>query len=343
MHYILPLSARRSVLAIIWLTVLALGLASCGVGSPAANTPATKLKVQLSWVHEYSSAPFYAAEKKGHFAEQNLEVHLEASSFGDKGFTDPIGEVLSGAADFGVVNAATIILARAEGKPVVAIASVLQRSPQAVISLDTSNIRRPQDMVGQQVAVAEGGAIRTYHTLLASQGIDRSKIQIIPRKSYGVDPLLKNEVDAIVGWVINEGVQLREAGQTPNYILMSDYGVDTYETLIFTTEKMIAERADLVERFMRAVMQGTQDVVDAPEQAADFVLAYDSKLDREGQLRRLQAMLPLIKPAGARPGMMQADVWQSTYDILRDQDVLHTSVDVNAAYTLAFLEKIYGK
>jgi NitT/TauT family transport system substrate-binding protein len=341
-QHIVPLKLRRSTQAILWLAAVALALAGCSAGGQGQVHDKTKVSVQLSWVHEYSSAAFYAAEKNGHFAQQDLDVRLEEGGFGEKGYIDPIDQVLSGSVDFGMSDASSILLARAAGKPVVAVASILQRSPLAIISLAESKLQRPQDLIGHRVAVAEGGASQIYNALLVAQGIEPAKVHTVARTTYGVEPLLKHEVDAVVAWVINEGVQVREAGQKPNFMLASDYGVDTYDFLIFTTEKMIAERPDVVERFVRAVAQGEQDVISSPDQAIGFVMSYNSKLDREAQLRRLQASLPLMNPAGHRPGMMQPEIWQTTYQMLRDQGVVKQPLDLGAAYTLKFLDKVYG-
>jgi NitT/TauT family transport system substrate-binding protein len=221
-------------------------MSACGLGTPAAGTtaPKTPVSIQLAWMHEYSSASFYAAEKNGHFAAQNLDVRLEAGGFGPNGYIEPIAQVVNGTSDFGVAGAAGLIQARAEGKSVVAVATMMQRSPLAILTLATSEIRRPQDLVGRRVTVSDGSATQLFRTLLNSQGIDSAAVTIVPRTTYGIDPLVNGDVDAMVAWVINEGVKLNEAGLETNVMLLSDYGVDTYEMVLFTTEQTIAERCD---------------------------------------------------------------------------------------------------
>jgi NitT/TauT family transport system substrate-binding protein len=326
-----------------WPIVLLMALAACSAPSqPATATPPTNVTIQLSWVHEYSSAPFYAAEKNGHFAEQHLAVRLEQGGFNGTGYVDPIGQILSGSADIGMSDASSLLLARAQGKPVVAIAAMLQRSPLAVISLGESGIQRPSDLIGRRVAVAEGGAQQTFTTLLTTQGIAVDQVQIVPRTTYGIEPLLNGEVDALVAWIINEGVQLKEAGKTTNVMLMSDYGVDTYDFVLFTTETMLREHPDTVERTLRAVNGGLQDVIKNPDQAVQWTLSYNPELDADGQLRRLQATIPLFNPAGSKPGMMEAATWDTTYRILHDQGALTAPVDTKSAYTMAVLEQVYA-
>jgi NitT/TauT family transport system substrate-binding protein len=334
---------RSSILIMILSLVAAFGLAGCGsdAGGQTAG-PKTQVTVQMGWVHEYSAAGYYAAERNGHFAEQNLEVQLQEGGFNEQGYINPVAQVLAGEADFGATSASDLILARAEGKPIVAIATVLQRSPFALISLAENKIVHPLDLVGKRVAVSDGGAAAIYKALLISQGIDLSQVNTVPRTSFGIDPLTNKEVDVLGGWIINEGVLVQEAGLEPNFILSSDYGIDTYDSLIFTTEAMIAERPEVVERFLRAIVAGLHDVAADPEQGVEFALTYNDKLVLEEQQRRMRAWLPLMKPAGSSVGMMHSELWELTRQILLDQNVLSEPIEVKAAYDLTFLEKIYN-
>lgn len=326
------------------LTLLLAGLllAGCSVpAAPAATSVApAAVSLQLSWTHEYSSAMFYAAEKNGHFAAQNLQVSLAEGGFNDQGYIQPIDAVVSGASTFGLASAASLIEARAQGQPVVAIASVLQRSPLAIISLADRSIARPSDLIGRSVSVADGGALQMYHAILASQGVDLAQVDSIRRTSFGIDPLLSGEIDSLVAWVINEGVQVREAGREPTFILASDYGVDTYDFVIFTTEQVINERPDEVERFLRAVLQGIEDVIADPSQGAAYAVAYNPALDLAGQEQRLNATIPLINPPGTRPGEMRPDIWEFTQQMMIDAGALERPIDLSTVYTMAFLEKV---
>jgi NitT/TauT family transport system substrate-binding protein len=321
-----------------------IALAACAASRPAATPaePPTSISVQLGWVHEYSSAGFYAAEKNGHFAEQNLAVRLVPGGFGAAGYIDAVAQVTSGATDFGVASATNLIQARAAGQPLVGIASIFQRSPAAIIALASTGIQRPQDLVGRRVAVADS-ALGPYTLLLKSQHIDPASVKTIPRTSFGIDPLVNGEVDAMYAWVINEGVQLREAGQIPTVVLLSDYGVETYDLVLFTTERMIAEHPDVVTRLLRASLQGWEDTVTNPAEAAQLTLAYDNKLNLDAQRRRLEATLPLLKPAGSHLGAMESAAWQTTQQVLLDQKILKQPIDLTHAYTQTFLDAVAVK
>lgn len=326
------------------LLLIAVFSVACSPRSGSTPTPSPKdtISIQLSWVHEYSSAPFYAAEKNGHFAEQNLQVSLVEGGFSDGKYIEPIDQVANGTVDFGLSSASNLLVARSAGKAVVGLASVLQRSPLAVITLAKSNIRRPQDLIGKKVAVADGGANQVYTSMLVSQGIDPSKVNTVSRTSFGVDPLIKGEVDAMVGWIINEGVQIREAGQEPSFMLMSDYGVDSYDFVVFTSEKILKERPAVVERLLKALVSGLKDVIASPDKAVDYVMLYGKNLERQGQSNRLQATIPLINPAGSKPGTMTDSNWQIAYKILADQKVIQNPIAYKTAYNTQIIDKIYS-
>lgn len=333
-----------SLLPVIAMLTGILFLTACG-GNTQTATPVAKdtINYQMGWVHEYSSAPFYMAVANGHYANENLDVTLGVGGFSESGYIDPVEQVLSGAADFSEASVFALLQARAQGKPVVAIASLNQRSPVAIISLAETGIVRPQDMAGKTVAVASGGADLEFDALLRSQSIDAATVNQVERTTFGIDPLVNGEVDAFVGWIINEGVALEESGAEPSFQLLSDYGIDTYDLLIFTTEDMIANHPDKVERFLRASLNGLQDTIDNPEKAIDVTLTYDAALVKDEQLRRLQAFIPLIQPAGTTLGTMQPEIWQFNYQVMLDGEMLIESQDVTKAYTTAFLDKIYSE
>lgn len=328
--------------------IIALALAACsGAAGQTANEstpasgPATPASIQMAWFHEYSVSWFHVAVTNGYFADHGVDVELLQGGFNDSGYIDPVVQVVNGTADFGLTNTSALIQARADGQPIVAVAALLQRNPLALISLAENNIQRPQDLVGKRVSVAEGGAMQLYDTLLASQGIDPASITTLPRTEFGIEPLLNGDVDVLAAWVINEAVAIREAGYEPSIILLSDYGIDTYESVLFTTQEMVDQHPEVVEGVLRGLMEGMEATIADPAAAVDITLTYNAELDREAQLRRLEATIPLMTPGG-QLGMMDPKIWDDTQQILLDQGVLSSPIDISTVFTLDFLNRIYG-
>ncbi|MEQ8675920.1 MAG: ABC transporter substrate-binding protein [Aggregatilineales bacterium] len=323
------------------LLLFALVLSACSSNDATQEAEvATELipvSIQLSWTHEYSSSPFYSAAQNGHFTEQGLDVTLIEGGFGEAGYIDPIEQVVSGNADFSLAAGSSLLLERASGQPVVAISSILQRSPLAIISIEGSDIRRPADLAGHTISAASGGAQTTLISLLESQDLSEDDINFVERTSFGVDPLVNGEVDGLVAWIINEGVTLQEQGLVPEFIMMSDYGVDTYDFVLITSETMINDRPDVVQRVINAMREGLQDVVDNPAQAIEHTLIYNPELVADEQLRRLEATIPLMNVPGQPLGAMDERVWQFTHDILIEQNILAEPIALDDAYNLTFI------
>lgn len=326
------------------LAITSFMLVGCNlITSQTADQPLAQVRVQLSWLHTIEFAGFYAAEAEGYYADENLKVELYSGGFDDEDNSiDSIGKVISGEADFGLTDGGLLLTARADGVPIVAIASVYQRSPIALVSLAKSNINSPEDLVGATVQVDPYTSGIIYEALLAAQDIDPSQVNTVPRTDFTVAPLLSGEADVIDGWVTNELVSLRLDNHKINAILPSDYGIDIYPDVIFTTEDMITNNPDLVERFLRATIRGMQSAVENPEKAAALAVEYDETLSLEHEKAAMFQSLPLLNPSGGRPGMMTPETWQKAHNFLRDQGILESSLDVEATYTLSFIEKIYS-
>jgi ABC-type nitrate/sulfonate/bicarbonate transport system substrate-binding protein len=316
-----------------------LALAGCGA---TAQTPAAAkrpIHVQLAWVHTIEYSGFYTAQDQGYYDEANLDVSLDVL-----GQTSPIDQVVTGKAQFGMTSADNLLLARGAGKPIVAIATIYQRSPVAFVSLAKSHITKPQDFVNKTVVVdLKGTTGIIYRALLSSQSINEKQVKTQPRVDYTNDALLKGQADVMDAFVNNQPVQLKQQGHDVSVLLPSDYGIDLYANVIFTTEEMLKTEPDLVEAFVRATTRGMQHAIQDPEGATRLTLARGKDLNPASEAESMRLALPLMNPAGSRPGMMTAESWQTAYQILHDQGLLTQQLDVQQAYTLTFLDKAYGK
>ena len=324
--------------------VIGLSVSACGAGTvqPTPTKATTKTSIQLHWLHSVSFSPFYIATDKGYFANEGLDVGILAGGFDEKGnFIDPIERVVSGKADFGTADSTTILNARASGKPVVAIAAIYQRHPLALTSLRAKGIVKPQDLIGKTIQTTGTSKI-LIQALLRSQGIDPQQVKIVERKDLTEKPLLTGEADVIDAWLITEIVTLKLNKVDVNLILPGDYGIEVYPEVLFTTEDMILKHPDVVNHFLRATLNGIQTAVDNSQYAAQLSQKYDKEHSPENITLAMDQSLPLLLPATRKPGFMDAKVWQYIYTMLKDQNLLDSSLAIEKAYTLTFLNDIYG-
>lgn len=314
-----------------------------GCGGSGAPTEVISTHMQFSWEHTIEYTGFQLAERNGYYTEAGLAVDLRPASFDDAGnITSPIDAVVSGEADFGLSGGNELMLARAAGAPIVSVATIYQRSPNALVSLASANIGHPRDLAGKTVSLTNADPLYLY-ALLDNLGVDRDGVTVVERTDFTTAPLLAGEVDVIDAYLTNEPVLLTGDGVAFNTLVLADYGVDGYVGTIFVTEATLAERPDLVERFLRATFRGYQAAIDDPDQAARVSVEYNEALLYENEVAGMRISVPLLKPAGSPLGMMREEVWQIGFEVLRDAGLIDADFDFISAYTLSVLNRIHGE
>src|SRR5210317_1258875 len=127
-------------------TLVGLTLFFAMKGSAADRQDLEPLILQLKWRHQFNFAGYYAAKEKDYFKEAGLDVTIKEGLPG----IDFIDEVVQGRADYGI-EMSDLVLARAQGKPVVVLAAIFQHSPYVLLTKKSSGITSPQTAVGKSV------------------------------------------------------------------------------------------------------------------------------------------------------------------------------------------------
>ena len=110
------------------------------------------MRLQLTWLHQFQFAGYYAALEKGFHRDAGFDVTLTEGTPDQR----PVKEVVSGRAGFGVARG-ELLLHRLHGKPVVTLAAIFQHSPVILLAKEESGITTPHDMIGA------GTGIRIWH------------------------------------------------------------------------------------------------------------------------------------------------------------------------------------
>lgn len=315
------------------------------VGLSTAASAADTVTVQLDYVVRGNHAMFFVARDKGYFQKQGIEIKAIQRGTGSPNAMRFVG---GGNAEFGFGDLPTLAVARSQDVPVVALAAVNQHSPLGMLALSSKHkLTKPQDLKGMNIGVQPSGS--TYVFLKAFLAANKMSMDDI--KQSTVTPpyenyLLLGRVDAVPGYIDAEVPELEaKAGGPGSLSIMqgSDFGYTVYGSGLFTSEKMIAEKSDLVQRFVNAYMQAFADVANNPQEAADIVVKanpeYASKKDV--LVKQIEADVkgtffsPDTKANGL--GWMTKDTWEKTTKILLDQGAMKQAINVDAAFTDKFL------
>src|SRR6478736_3896407 len=307
-------------------TAILVALAAA-ISSGATAHAADKVTVQLDYVVRGNHAMFFVAKEKGYFDKQGIDVTAIQKGTGSVNALRLIG---NGNAEFGFGDLPTLAVARSQGVPAVALVAVNQHSPLGVLAFAKSHkLTKPQDLKGLNIGVTPGSSTHIFlMTLLAVNGMSPDDI-----KQSTVNPpyenyLLLGRVDAVPGYVDAEVPELEAKAGGPgslSILLGSDFGYAVYGSGVFTSEKMIAEKSDLVQRFVNAYLQAFADVIKSPEEAADIIIKANPQYaaKKDVLVKQIQADVKYTffndetKTKGI--GWMNSDTWQKTVKLLVDQ------------------------
>ncbi|HBK34544.1 MAG: NMT1/THI5 like protein domain protein [Candidatus Uhrbacteria bacterium GW2011_GWE2_40_58] len=298
--------------------------------------PLTEVTLELKWQHQAQFAGNYVAVEKGFYKEEGLKVNISPFTYEES----PIQAVVSGHADFGIAGSQALLTARAEGLPVKAFAVIYQTIPDCAYALKESGITKPQDFIGKTVGIEqEGSIVWLYAGMMSKLDLDRSQIKEVPI-GYDATELLDGTVDVSTGYVINEPHQAIEEGYEVNVILMSDYGMNMYGDVLFTTDEMIENHPELVEAFLRATLKGWEYALFHEEETVEMVLHYATDRTMSHEAYMLRQSAPLIHSGEVPIGWMDAQGWQRVEKILKEENLLDASFSNTDYYTTKFLESI---
>ncbi len=299
-----------------------------------------KISTRLKWLPGATYIGTIVAREAGLWKEQGLDVDYLPGGFE----ADPIKLVASVSDDFGITGSEQLLQARSKGIPVVAIFMELRYSPAGWMALKSANIKNPYDFVGRKVGAQYGTNIEpTLDALLAKLHISHEKLIRIPVK-YNVAPLFAGQVDVLPVYLNGQPVQARLEGKEVVTINPADYGIRLYGNVYFTSEKMIRERSDVVQRFVNGLTAGWKLAVEDPEKAVDLLIAAEPKLQRDLEIAILKATIPFVIGRSKLPlGAMTEERWQETKGIMVKYAGLDPSVSVSESYTNSFVNKAHQK
>jgi len=304
--------------------------------------PMTEVNLGLEWVHQAEFAGNYVAVEKGFYRDQGLQVNL--IPFG--GSDVPIVAVAKGTETFGLAGADEVVLARAKGMPIKAIAVIYKINPIVAYSLPNSGITKPQDFIGKTVGIEradDGSDINVgylYYAMMAKLGIERSKVKEVTI-GYDDSELLAHKTDVSTGYIINEPNLVKEKLGSVNTILMADYGVNMYADVLFASDDTIKNKPDLVKRFLKATLSGWQYAIENQDEAVSMTMKYATDSARMHQVNMLSSSVPLISTGQSQLGWMDSTQWEKVQKILVEQKILAKPITITDAYTMQFLQEIY--
>ena len=296
----------------------------CMLLRPALAEDLQPVRVQLKWTHQFQFAGYYAAIEQGYYREAGFEVTLLEHTPG----ASPVEQLIGGRADFAVADSG-VLLYRANGVPLVALAAIFQESPSILLTLEDSGIQELPELRGKRIMLLGGYLNAELMSMLDAAGLDADDFTLLPADT-DVAALIDGRTDAYNAYTTNEPFALSELGIPHRSFSPADYGVDFYADILITTESQLERDPEAVRRFREASLRGWRYAVDNPEEIVDLILTrYNSQgRTREHLLYEAREAIRLILSNVVPIGYMNAERWRRIEDVFRKQGQLAHAVDM---------------
>ena len=322
----------------------ALGLgAGALLAVPRMASAAEKVSVRLKWLPQAQFAGFYVAKAKNFYADSGLDVTINPG--GPNINSESL--VSAGSDTFGVGGGTdSILFGRVKNLPIAAISMAFQLSPNILVARKSSGIVSPKDFRGKKVGTFFTGGQYTLYALLAKAGIAQSEVTIVPQGTT-VTPFVDGELDVITTVSYNTLITLKNRMKEEELALIvpDNFGVVSQYDPIITSEKVIAEKPQVVQSFLGSTLKGWKYAFANKKEAIDIVMAAGASgsLNRPHQEAMLDEVEKLMLGAGGREkglGLMDKSRIASQQAVLVEFKAIPGPVDLDKAFVSRFWDAV---
>jgi len=279
---------------------------------------AERLTVMLDWFINPDHAPLYVAQERGYFAAQGLEVTFVQPSDPN----DPPKLVAAGRADIAVSYQPQLHLQVAQGLPLRRIATLVATPLNSLVVLADGPIQSIADLKGKKVGFSVGGfEDALLGAMLEKHGLTLDDVTLI-NVNFSLSPsLISGQVDAVIGAFRNFELNQMDILERPGRaFFVEEEGVPGYDELILVAH---VERLsdDRLARFLTALEQGVQYLVNHPDESWQLFIKGRDDLDDELNRRAWTATLPRF---ALRPAALDRGRYARFAEFLKERGMLET-------------------
>ena len=181
--------------------------------------------------------------------------------------TDTVALVGAGELQFAIVSGEQVLLGRAQGLPVVYVMAWYQQYPVGIAAKASAGIntaRRPARQEDRHPRAVRRQLHRRSSPCWTPAGLQGSDVTLDSIGFNQVEALVAEQDDAVVVYIANEPVQLRDARARRSTLFKTSDYLPLVGNGLITSEKTLAENPDLVRAMVRATLKGIQYTVEHP-------------------------------------------------------------------------------
>lgn len=301
------------------------------------NELGTPVTIGLTYVPNVQFSPVYVAAEDDVFYAAGLATSIRHHGADEGLFT----ALSNGEEDVTIASGDEVLQARAAGLDVISIGAYYDKYPAVIITLAESPIETVEDLKGKKVGLPGEYGANWFGLLAALDAADMttSDIEVVSIGFTQASALASDQVDAVVGFINSDAVQLEEMGENIRIIQLSSEPVPLVGAAIVTTEEWAQKDPSVTTSVVEAIVAGMDRVIANPQHALEATEKWDPGL-RDPEVRKnasamLKATIELWeRPDGNASAYQDLETWEQMAPFLAQiLDVNQEDMDEDGAVT----------
>ena len=293
------------------------------------------------WQAEAEHGGYYQAVAAGIYRKYGIEVTLRPG--GPQ--VNHAQLLAAGRIDFGIVSNSFLPMNFVKEQiPMVAVAAFFQKDPTVLIAHQDAGDSL-SSLKGKPMMLSADSRVGWWLFLKARFGYGDDQIRPY---NFNVAPFLANPQAVQQGYLTSEPFLIERAGGKPKVFLLADSGYASYGSVLETSAKLIAQNPDLVQRFVKASIEGWYGYLYGDPALANALIKRDNPEETDDLLAYAVAKMKeygIVDSGDAKRlgiGAMTEARWRDFFEVMAQQGLYPADMDFKKAYTARFVDQGYG-
>lgn len=295
-----------------------------------------KVTFLTSWFAQAEHGGFYQAVAKGIYKKYGLDVTVKMGGPQVNGMQ----LLAAGQADFIMGYDFQVLNSIEKGLPVVTVGTSFQKDLQGIMTRD--DVKSLADLKGKTILAGTTAHTTWLPWVKAKYGFTDSQFRAY---TFNLQPFFTDPTLSQQAYPSSEPFQAMKNNVKANFFLFADEGYPPYGTTIVSTQKLVAEKPDLVARFVKASIEGWKSYLADPAAANEMIKKDNPKMDDEQIAYGIKRMKELKVFDGGDAAKLGAGImtdarWEQTYKFMVGAGLLKADTDWKKAYTTQFVKDL---
>ena len=285
---------------------------------------------------------FYQAIATGIYKRYGLDVRLRPG--GPQ--VNHAQLLAAGVLDFNIASNSFVPLNYVQQNiPMVAVAAIFQKDPSVLIAHPGQGSDSLAALKGKPIMIGSDTRVTSWQFLKQKFGYTDDQIRPY---AFSVAPFLADPHAIQQGYLASEPFTIAKAGVKPVVMLLADAGYSSYGALIETSQKLVRDNPDLVQRFVDASIEGWYSYLYGDPGPANALIKRDNPEMTDELLANARETMKeygIVDSGDAKTdgiGAMTEARWRDFFDTMVKAGVYPADLDFRRAFTLEFVNKKVG-